>query len=104
MKTFFLKLLRTLLLPIIVAGIALYFLTALSNLSSGKALEDKQQLEEALIRASVSCYAIEGTYPPDLEYLIEHYGIQIDPERFTVKYESIASNLMPDITVLETQP
>ena len=104
MKTFFLKLLRTLLLPIIVAGIALYFLTALSNLSRGKALEDKQQLEEALIRASVSCYAIEGTYPPDLEYLIEHYGIQINPERFTVKYESIASNLMPDITVLETQP
>jgi len=104
MKTFFLKLLRTLLLPIIVAGIALYFLAALSNLSSGKALDDKHQLEEALIRASVSCYAIEGTYPPDLEYLIEHYGIQINPERFTVKYESIASNLMPDITVLETQP
>lgn len=104
MKTFLLKLLRTLLLPIIVAGIALYFLTALSNLSGGKALEDKQQLEEALIRASVSCYAIEGTYPPDLEYLIEHYGIQINPERFTVKYESIASNLMPDITVLETRP
>lgn len=104
MKTHLHKLLRAILMPVIVLGIVLYFLTALSNLDRGKTLEDKEQLENALIKAAVSCYAIEGAYPPDLDYLIEHYGVQINTDLFTVKYESIASNLMPDITVLENQP
>lgn len=36
-----------------------------------------------------------------LAYLEEHYGVQIDEERFTVSYVVFGSNLMPDITVLE---
>ena len=79
----------------------LFFLTALSNLDNGKELEDKAQLENALHRAAVCCYAIEGAYPPDLAYLVEKYGVQIDTGRFTVSYELYASNLMPDITVLD---
>ena len=31
----------------------------------------------------------------------EHYGIQIDEERYLVRYEIFAENLMPDITVVE---
>ena len=76
------------------------FFTALTNIGSDKAEEDRQQLEKALSNAAVSCYAIEGSYPPSVEYLVENYGIQIDTERFAVKYERYASNLMPDITVL----
>ena len=49
----------------------------------------------------MACYAAEGAYPPSLEYLKEHYGVQIDGERYTVHYMVIADNLMPDITVLE---
>ena len=49
----------------------------------------------------MTCYASEGVYPPDLEYLKDHYGVQIDEERYTVFYERFAQNLMPDITVLE---
>ena len=62
--------------------------------------QDKTQLENALKNAAVSCYAIEGTYPPSAEYLIENYSVQVDEERFAVKYEFYGSNLMPDITVL----
>ncbi len=79
------------------------FLTALSNLDNGQAIEEKERLQEALSRAAVACYAIEGAYPPDLEYLIENYDVQINTARFTVKYELYASNLMPDITVLDFQ-
>jgi hypothetical protein len=90
---------------LVILGLAvcfiLFFLTALSNLDSGKQLEDKSQLEDALHRAAVCCYAIEGAYPPDLAYLVENYGVQIDAGRFTVSYELYASNLMPDITVLD---
>lgn len=94
---FFLSLLG----PVLAVGILLYFLTALSNLSKDQALEDKQQLETALTRAAVACYAAEGIYPPSLDYLVEHYGVQINTDLYTVKYEIFASNLMPDITVLE---
>lgn len=79
------------------------FMTALSNLDSGQSAEEKERLEEALSRAAVACYALEGAYPPDLEYLIENYNVQINTDRFTVKYELYASNLMPDITVLDFQ-
>lgn len=42
--------------------------------------------------------------PPDLEYLKNHYGIQIDEQRYTVYYNRFAQNLMPDVTVLENEP
>ena len=89
------------LLPVLAVGILLAFLSGLANLSEGSADEGKYQLETALRRASVACYAAEGIYPPNLEYLEEHYGIRIDESRYVVYYESVASNLMPDFTVLE---
>jgi len=52
----------------------------------------------------VACYAAEGIYPPTTEYLVEHYGIQIDHSRYAVFYEVFAENLMPEITVVELQP
>ena len=90
-----------LLLPLGALCILLLFFTALSNLDSGRGEEGRQQLEESLRRAAVACYAAEGIYPPDLDYLREHYGLQIDEDRYTVFYEIFGSNLMPDITVLE---
>ena len=60
---------------------------------------DQETLKKAIARASVQCYAIEGRYPPSVEYLEENYGIAIDRERYHVFYEGFASNIMPDITV-----
>lgn len=89
------------LLPVAVAAVLLLFLTGLSNLDRDRAEEGRQQLEQAIRRGAAACYAAEGIYPPDVEYLEEHYGLQIDEERYAVFYEVFASNLMPDITVLE---
>jgi len=91
-----------LLVPAVLA-VLLIFMSALSNLQDGRMSEGRQQLEDAVRRGAVACYAAEGIYPPDLEYLEEHYGIQVDRERYTVMYEAFASNLMPDITVLENR-
>lgn len=89
-----------LLVPAVLAML-LIFMSALSNLQDGRVSEGRQQLEDAVRRSAVACYAAEGIYPPNLEYLEEHYGIQVDRERYTVMYEIFASNLMPDVTVLE---
>ena len=95
------KILKAVLFPLLLVAILSFFLSALSNLSDGREQEDKKQLESALTRAAVACYAVEGAYPPNVQYLEDNYGIQINKTLYTVKYEVIASNLMPDITVLE---
>lgn len=92
---------RALLLPIVAVAVLLCFATALNSLDSSQADESLEQLKTALRRSCVACYAAEGAYPPSLDYLKEHYGIQIDDTRYTVHYMMIADNLMPDITVLE---
>ena len=80
-----------------------WFRTSLSSLTRGQGEEGRQQLEDALRRAAVACYSVEGIYPPNLSYLEEHYGIQIDADRYAVFYDIFAENLMPDITVLDNE-
>lgn len=89
------------LFPVAVVVILLIFLSAVNNLQAGSGEEGKEQLEQALKRCAVTCYATEGIYPPDIDYMKEHYGIQIDEERYVIIYDIFAENLMPDITVLE---
>ena len=93
--------LLSILVPLIAVIVLLCFLTGLSNISEGHSDEGLHQLEEAIHRAAVSCYAAEGFYPPDIEYLTDNYGVQIDHSRYVVNYTVFAENLMPDITVLE---
>ena len=92
---------RSLSAAVLIPIVLLWFFTALGNLGSGQSREGKEQLEAALRKAAVACYAAEGVYPPTLEYLTEHYGMQINEKRYLVFYEIFADNLMPDITVLE---
>ena len=79
----------------------LCFLVAVVRLERGRQEEGLGQLETALRRAAVSCYAAEGFYPPDVDYMRQRYALQWDETRYIVHYERFASNLMPDITVLE---
>lgn len=95
------SILSGILLPVLAVVALLCFFVAVSNLTKGHADEDMQQLEEALRRAAVACYAAEGVYPPNLAYMQERYGVQIDSKRYAVSYVNIADNLMPDITILE---
>lgn len=88
---------------VLAAAVLACFLYALANLRRDQGAEGRDQLEAAVRQAAVACYAAEGVYPPDLDYLEEHYGLQVDETRYQVSYQIFASNLMPDITVLETE-
>ena len=88
------------LVAVILSALLLWFFPAINHLSDAQHEEGRAQLEMALRRATVACYATEGIYPPTLEYLKQHYGIQIDQSRYSVFYEIFADNLMPEITVL----
>lgn len=61
--------------------------------------EESMRLQKALEKAAVNCYSVEGFYPPDVTYLQEHYGIVIDEDKYHVFYDSMGSNMKPDIEV-----
>ena len=75
------------------------FVYATGELSVRATAEGATTLGNAIQRASVQCYAIEGRYPASIDYLVEHYGLQIDNNKYVVFYDGFASNIMPDITV-----
>ena len=58
-------------------------------------------LERALTRSITQCYALEGTYPPDINYLTDHYGLTYDSDYYYIDYQYIGSNLRPDVTIIE---
>lgn len=51
----------------------------------------------------MECYALEGYYPSDIDYLINNYHIIYNQDRFDIQYEVIASNIMPNITIIERE-
>ena len=89
---------------ILALAVLLCFLLALNRLEQGADDQGKQRLEDALHRTAVACYATEGFYPPDVDYMVRNYGLQYDEAVYQVHYEIFASNLMPEITVVEKQP
>ena len=54
----------------------------------------------ALQRAIVTCYAVEGKYPPSLTYLYDNYGVSVDESRYAVFYDVIAANVRPSVQVM----
>ena len=89
------------LLPIL-AFIVLFvlFLQGIGSVSESTLSKQQESLETALERSISQCYAVEGSYPPSLEYLKQHYGLLYDEDSFFIDYEYYGSNLPPEVTVL----
>ena len=88
------------LVSVVLMGSLLYLLLiGTQSLAAKTDSEQLQVLDQAIRRATIQCYAIEGRYPPSVEYLEEHYGLSIDREKYYVFYDGWASNIMPDITI-----
>lgn len=77
------------------------FLHGVRQLSAYTYVKQKESLSHALNRGITECYALEGIYPPDLDYLRDHYGLTYDPDLFHVDYRPLGSNLYPDVTIIE---
>lgn len=76
---------------------------ALQDTMEQTKVQQKQQLEVVLKRAIIECYALEGTYPPNIHYLESYYGIVISHEKYIVYYDIFASNIMPEFKVIERE-
>lgn len=82
-------------------AVAVIFMNGLGSAKQSSEAEERRIAEESIRRAVVSCYAIEGAYPQNYEYIKENYGVRIDESKFSVMYEIFASNIMPEITIFE---
>lgn len=76
-----------------------FFFWMVTGMTASVESEQLKGLAQAIRRTAVHCYAVEGQYPPSLAYMEDHYGLQIDQERYVVHYQPVAANLMPTIDV-----
>jgi hypothetical protein len=84
---------------VILSGIFFQLISGIATFDQQSQLERVTVVEDAILSAAVQCYAIEGAYPPNIQYLVEAYGLVLDEKRFIYHYEAIASNIKPKISV-----
>ena len=101
-KTSVWDLLRGMLVPILfTVSVMLMIVYGQRQTERSSKAEGLRILEDSIRRAVVVCYAVEGKYPDTIQHIEENYGIHIDWSKYAVHYSIFASNLFPDITVLE---
>ncbi len=65
------------------------------------AAAESELVRKAVREAAITCYAVEGAYPDDVEYLRRYYHLSYNDDLYLVTIESFASNHIPDIYVTE---
>ena len=83
-------------LLVLVMAVALF-----SRIDKTQDREETMIVRQAVLNAALTCYAVEGAYPDDREYLREYYQLAYDEDRYYVTYDYVGANLMPDIYVTE---
>ena len=81
--------------------VCIIFLVSKIGTANDKA--QTQFVEDAVRGAALTCYAVEGTYPEDLDVLRRNYGLAYDESRYFVNYDAFASNQFPEITVVQVE-
>ena len=85
----------------ILIAIFAMIISSINSLKRDSSSEGARQLESSVRRAVMACYASEGVYPPNIQYLQDNYGLLLNSSKYAVKYLVFAENIMPDITVIE---
>ena len=73
---------------------------ALSTVDTRSKSAETEALKAAVLRATLTCYAVEGRYPTNAAYLSDYYGLVYDAQRYIISFSAFADNLLPDISVL----
>ena len=76
------------------------FFSGVYKISATTKEQELESLQTAINRNIVHCYAVEGQYPPSLDYMEEHYGLSYDTSRYFIDYQPSAANIMPSVTII----
>ena len=77
------------------------FIFLINNVSDKNSTREIDIVRDAVKNAALTCYAVEGMYPENIQYLCDHYNLSYNADRYIVYYRPLASNLMPTIKVVE---
>ena len=69
-------------------------------MDTGNGDRQEQALRNAMERDVMHCYALEGFYPPSLEYIEDHYGLSYDTSVYIIDYQPIGNNIYPNYTII----
>ena len=93
---------RKRILPLVLLAVILIFLIYGVQDAAGNADRLQHDLTmRAISRALADCYAIEGHYPPNMQYLYDNYHVRVDEERFFVFYSIFAPNITPTVKLVD---
>lgn len=93
-----LKLITGLVITLILLMLSYIGLKNIDKISNDNGVEIAEQ---AIKRAAVSIYSTDGAYPCSYEQLKSKVNLSINEDKFIVFYEIFASNIAPNITVIE---
>ena len=86
---------------LLLLSVILIFALSATQLTADNRAHEREIVSNALERSITQCYALEGSYPPNLSYLCDHYGFTYNKKHFFFFFQYIGSNLRPDVTIIE---
>ncbi|MBQ6603392.1 MAG: hypothetical protein IJH99_08345 [Eubacterium sp.] len=90
------------LLPVIIIIAVVVVLACAAFSGSGRDISEEAavSIAESIREKARQCYAVEGAYPPNLEYLEDNYGLQVNTRQYYISYEAFAANVPPAVMVV----
>ena len=85
-----------------VAGIlfiVLVLFLASFRINANLSKQGEVSIRNAILNSAKQCCAIEGSYPPSLEYLEENYGLVVNRQNYIITYSIFAENILPNVIV-----
>ncbi|MEG0874347.1 MAG: hypothetical protein RSB05_03115 [Clostridiales bacterium] len=91
---------REVIFPVIFfIAVLIFVIIGVNNMAATAGDEQLKNIEDSLRRNATQCYAIEGQYPENLQYLADNYNVILDKEDYVYHYAFLGSNVMPQIFV-----
>lgn len=89
-----------LVIMVMVSLILVYFVIAGIGDYDSKFMDaETDRVKNLVEQYAIQCYATEGAYPPNVQYLSDHYGLVLDEDKYIYEYEPVAENIKPIIQI-----
>jgi hypothetical protein len=93
------KKLRYLISIIAAFGVAAFFVFGIYENAAALKYDRASRAESEILAAINLCMAVEGVYPPGIDYLARNYHLNMDRGRFNYMYEADGAGGIPSFGV-----
>jgi len=93
-----LNLISKIVLTLVIGGILFYLMSSMVSYGEINADKECENVRVIIDKALVQCYALEGSYPSDIQYLTS-YGVILDPYKYFYNYTWLGSNTKPGLDI-----